>query len=253
MAGRLNAKAFEFVPGQAFKVPQQPQWPPQPDLQPIERPEQTEAPKPAPSISINIGGSRPSLPAAEPPPPAAPKPKQPPPPPAAKPVVSAPTSAPTSHPSSPAPPAKAYNFSTEKAKTDTDAVVQEVHKTADSETLGDLYGKQHLNIVFIGHVDAGKSTMGGNLLYITGMVDKRTMEKYEKEAKELGRESWYLSWALDSTPQERNKVRYSPTHSSAQLTLHRVKPSKLDARISRRPPESTPFSTLPATRPLSLP
>lgn len=65
--------------------------------------------------------------------------------------------------------------------------------------------KEHLNIVFVGHVDAGKSTMGGNLLYITGMVDKRTMEKYEKEAKEAGRESWYLSWALDSTPQERAK------------------------------------------------
>jgi len=65
--------------------------------------------------------------------------------------------------------------------------------------------KEHLNIVFIGHVDAGKSTMGGNLLYITGMVDKRTMEKYEREAKDAGRESWYLSWALDSTPQERAK------------------------------------------------
>jgi peptide chain release factor subunit 3 len=68
-----------------------------------------------------------------------------------------------------------------------------------------LSAKEHLNIVFIGHVDAGKSTMGGNLLFITGMVDKRTMEKYEREAKEAGRESWYLSWALDSTPQERLK------------------------------------------------
>ena len=47
--------------------------------------------------------------------------------------------------------------------------------------------------------------MGGNLLFITGMVDKRTMEKYEREAKEAGRDSWYLSWALDSTPQERAK------------------------------------------------
>jgi peptide chain release factor subunit 3 len=65
--------------------------------------------------------------------------------------------------------------------------------------------KEHLNIVFVGHVDAGKSTMGGNLLFITGTVDKRTMEKYEKEAKDAGRESWYLSWALDSTPQERLK------------------------------------------------
>ena len=54
--------------------------------------------------------------------------------------------------------------------------------------------KEHVNLVFIGHVDAGKSTMGGHLLYLTGMVDKRTMEKYEREAKEAGRESWYLSW-----------------------------------------------------------
>ncbi len=47
--------------------------------------------------------------------------------------------------------------------------------------------------------------MGGNILFLCGMVDKRTMEKYEREAKEAGRESWYLSWALDSTPQERLK------------------------------------------------
>ncbi|KAJ1971074.1 translation termination factor GTPase eRF3 [Dimargaris xerosporica] len=65
--------------------------------------------------------------------------------------------------------------------------------------------KEHFNIVFIGHVDAGKSTMGGNILFLTGMVDKRTMEKYEREAKEVGRESWYLSWALDLSSEERAK------------------------------------------------
>lgn len=48
--------------------------------------------------------------------------------------------------------------------------------------------------------------MGGNILYLTGMVDKRTLEKYEKEAKEAGRESWYLSWALDTNTEERAKV-----------------------------------------------
>lgn len=50
--------------------------------------------------------------------------------------------------------------------------------------------------------------MGGNILYLCGMVDKRTLEKYEREAKEAGRESWYLSWALDSTSQEREKVSF---------------------------------------------
>jgi len=104
-------------------------------------------------------------------------------------------------------PAPSKSFTLEKSKTDTSAIVQEVHKVADQELLKDLFGdvKEHLNIVFIGHVDAGKSTMGGNLLYLCGTVDKRTMEKYEKEAKEAGRETWYLSWALDSTPQERLK------------------------------------------------
>ena len=65
--------------------------------------------------------------------------------------------------------------------------------------------KDHLNMVFIGHVDAGKSTIGGQLLYLTGMVDKRTLEKYEREAKEKNRESWYLSWALDTNQEERDK------------------------------------------------
>lgn len=38
---------------------------------------------------------------------------------------------------------------------------------------------------------------------LTGMVDKRTLDKYEREAREKSRESWYLSWALD-TNQEGN-------------------------------------------------
>ncbi|TIB00727.1 hypothetical protein E3P94_01970 [Wallemia ichthyophaga] len=97
------------------------------------------------------------------------------------------------------------------AQSKTDTIVKESKAAADADTLKDLFGadgvqpKQHLNVVFCGHVDAGKSTMGGQLLHLTGMVDKRTLEKYERDAKEAGRESWYLSWALDSTPQEREK------------------------------------------------
>ncbi|CAH1795378.1 unnamed protein product [Owenia fusiformis] len=65
--------------------------------------------------------------------------------------------------------------------------------------------KDHVNVVFIGHVDAGKSTIGGHIMYLTGMVDKRTLEKYEREAKEKNRETWYLSWALDTNTEERDK------------------------------------------------
>lgn len=46
---------------------------------------------------------------------------------------------------------------------------------------------------------------GGSLLYATGMVDERTMDKLKREAKEAGTESWYLSWALDLTKEERSQ------------------------------------------------
>jgi translation elongation factor EF-1alpha len=46
--------------------------------------------------------------------------------------------------------------------------------------------------------DAGKSTIGGQIMFLTGMVDKRTLEKYEREAKEKNRETWYLSWCMDT-------------------------------------------------------
>lgn len=90
-------------------------------------------------------------------------------------------------------------------KRDADAVEKEQAADVDEETLKEIYGKEHVNIIFIGHVDAGKSTLGGSILYATGMVDERTMEKNKKEAKDMGRETWYLSWALDLTKEERSK------------------------------------------------
>ncbi|KAK8190397.1 P-loop containing nucleoside triphosphate hydrolase protein [Phyllosticta capitalensis] len=91
------------------------------------------------------------------------------------------------------------------AKQQADMVAQEQSADVDEETLADMYGKEHVNVIFLGHVDAGKSTLGGSILYATGMVDERTMEKYKREAKEQGRETWYLSWALDLTKEERSK------------------------------------------------
>eukprot|EP00922_Rhytidocystis_sp_ex-Travisia-forbesii_P018207 GHVS01027088.1.p1 GENE.GHVS01027088.1~~GHVS01027088.1.p1 ORF type:complete len:456 (+),score=29.75 GHVS01027088.1:26-1393(+) len=65
--------------------------------------------------------------------------------------------------------------------------------------------RPHLNVVFIGHVDAGKSTTCGNILYLSGQVDERTMEKYEKDAKEKNRESWFLAFIMDTNEEERAK------------------------------------------------
>ncbi|EHK23673.1 uncharacterized protein TRIVIDRAFT_11674 [Trichoderma virens Gv29-8] len=92
-----------------------------------------------------------------------------------------------------------------KAQREVDAVLKAQAADVDDDTLKEIYGKEHVNIIFIGHVDAGKSTLGGSILWTTGMVDERTMDKYKKEAKDLGRESWYLSWVMDLTKEERTK------------------------------------------------
>ena len=47
--------------------------------------------------------------------------------------------------------------------------------------------KTHINIVVIVHVDSGKSTTTGHLIYKRGGIDKRTIEKFEKEASEMGK------------------------------------------------------------------
>ncbi|EHK44087.1 uncharacterized protein TrAtP1_008562 [Trichoderma atroviride] len=92
-----------------------------------------------------------------------------------------------------------------KTQREVDAVLKAQAADVDDDTLKEIYGKEHVNIIFIGHVDAGKSTLGGSILWTTGMVDERTMDKYKKEAKDLGRESWYLSWVMDLTKEERTK------------------------------------------------
>lgn len=65
--------------------------------------------------------------------------------------------------------------------------------------------KDVVSIVFVGHVDAGKSTIGGQVLNKLGLIDKRTLEKYRVQAREKNRESWYLSWALDTDEGERER------------------------------------------------
>jgi len=65
--------------------------------------------------------------------------------------------------------------------------------------------KVHINLVVIGHVDAGKSTTTGHLIYKCGGIDKRTIEKFEKEAAELGKSSFKYAWVLDNLKAERER------------------------------------------------
>jgi len=66
-------------------------------------------------------------------------------------------------------------------------------------------GKPHLNLVIIGHVDHGKSTTTGHLLYLAGAVDERTIKTYEEEAKKMGKETFKFAWVLDTLKEERER------------------------------------------------
>jgi elongation factor 1-alpha len=65
--------------------------------------------------------------------------------------------------------------------------------------------KTHVNLVVIGHVDSGKSTTTGHLIYKCGGIDKRTLEKYEKEANDMGKGSFKYAWVLDKLKAERER------------------------------------------------
>lgn len=115
-------------------------------------------------------------------------------------------------PINPIPPAPVANISketiVETIETPADILKEEELETPVEEediVIENADPREHINVVFIGHVDAGKSTLSGNILYLTGQVDKRTIEKYEREAVERGRESWFLAFIMDTNEEEREK------------------------------------------------
>ena len=63
----------------------------------------------------------------------------------------------------------------------------------------------HLNLAFIGHVDHGKSTTVGRLMYETGAVDPHVIEGYRKEAAAQGKATFEYAWVMDSLKEERER------------------------------------------------
>jgi signal recognition particle receptor subunit beta len=94
---------------------------------------------------------------------------------------------------------------TPKKMSAADTKKREAHLTSLQKAKSSEDHRQVLNMVVIGHVDAGKSTLMGHMLFRLGEIDKRTMHKFEKESKECGKSSFKYAWALDEQGEERER------------------------------------------------
>jgi elongation factor 1-alpha len=65
--------------------------------------------------------------------------------------------------------------------------------------------KPHLNLIIIGHVDHGKSTLVGHMLYRLGYFDEKTLKEIEAQAQKMGKESFKFAWLLDRLKEERER------------------------------------------------
>ncbi|HLC52044.1 MAG TPA: translation elongation factor EF-1 subunit alpha [Candidatus Nanoarchaeia archaeon] len=65
--------------------------------------------------------------------------------------------------------------------------------------------KEHINLVFIGHVDHGKSTTVGRLLFDTGNVDEQAMRKLKEKAEQLGKKGFEFAFVMDQLKEEQER------------------------------------------------
>lgn len=89
--------------------------------------------------------------------------------------------------------------------------------------------KLHVNVVVIGHVDSGKSTSTGHLIYKCGGIDQRTLDKFERDAEIAGKGSFKYAWVLDKLKAERERG------ITIQITLNKFETPKYHCTIIDAP------------------
>ena len=65
--------------------------------------------------------------------------------------------------------------------------------------------KEHINLVFVGHVDHGKSTTVGRLLFDSGNVDEQAMRKLKEKAEQLGKKGFEFAFVMDNLKEEQER------------------------------------------------
>ena len=65
--------------------------------------------------------------------------------------------------------------------------------------------KPHMNLAVIGHIDHGKSTTVGRILFETGVVQQHILDAYKKEAESKGKGTFEFAWVMDSLKEERER------------------------------------------------
>ena len=94
----------------------------------------------------------------------------------------------------------------EVSESSDDEVVNMDNITFDADKFAEVdTAREPLNVVFIGHVDSGKSTICGMILVACNAVDKNELKRMKQDAKEAKRETWWAAYVMDLNPEERQK------------------------------------------------
>ncbi|PAA94187.1 hypothetical protein BOX15_Mlig010388g2, partial [Macrostomum lignano] len=128
------------------------------------------------------------------------------------------SSASNSRSASPAPPRKNGADPDSAGGDSTEASATEAYKRYCAG-LGD---RAMINLVIIGHVDAGKSTLIGHLLYLLGAVSQKVIHRYEQECRKAGKPSFQFAWVLDESEEERQRGVTMDVARSQLSTPHRL-------------------------------
>lgn len=100
---------------------------------------------------------------------------------------------------------KSFNKEEEPDHKTLNQIYPDVHYLDEKVMHGLEEENKTLNLVIIGHVDSGKSTLMGHLLFKLGRVDKNDMHKFEKISEQYGKGSFKFAYVMDENEEERRR------------------------------------------------